>query len=112
MKFPTLVWNAFATKPIHVVIYGEGLTEDGAPIIAAEGDFSCNWQDSASTVLTKQQKKVRIAGKAYIVGDIAPNVADISGGYVEVNGGRYQIAKGVKARNPDGTVNFTELDVM
>lgn len=112
MKFPTLVWNAFVTKPIHVVIYGEGLTEDGAPIIAAEGDFSCNWQDSATTIYTKEQKKVRISGKTFIVGDIAPNVADISGGYVEINGVQRRIAKGIKARNPDGTVNYTELDVI
>lgn len=112
MEFPKLVRLGFATTPIHVVIYGEGLTEDGAPVVVAEGDFSCNWQDSATTIYTKEQKKVRISGKTFIVGDIAPNVADISGGYVEINGVQRRIAKGIKARNPDGTVNYTELDVI
>lgn len=112
MEFPKLVRFGFATTPIHVVIYGEGVTEDGSPVIAAQGDFDCNWQDSAATVLTKEQKKVRISGKALINGDLAPALAVISGGYVEINGVRRDIAHGIKARNPDGTVNYTELDVM
>lgn len=112
MKFPQLVTFGFSQTPIHVAIYTEGITEDGAPIVAAEGDYLCNWQDSAQTVLTKEQKEVRISGKAIISGDIAPSIAIISGGTVTINGVQRDIAIGVKARNPDGTVNYTELDVV
>lgn len=112
MKFPQLVKNFFAAIPIEVTIYAEGLSEDGAPIVAMTGTYTCNWQDSAKTVLTSEQKKVQTQGKALITGDIAPGIAVISGGYVTVNGVRREIARGVKARNPDGTVNYTELDVI
>lgn len=113
MKFPNLVLPCFARKEIHVIIYGEGLTEDGAPEIVEDIDeLECNWQAGASTVLTKEKKKVQISGKALFTGDICPDTNDISSGYVEVCGIRRNIAKGQKHYNPDGTVNYTELDVV
>lgn len=130
MRFPSLVRKKFCKTPIYLTLYGEGLTEDGAPIVIYErkelypsdklfpknsqyGDFLyCNYQDSAKTILTEQQKKVEVSGVILIPGDIAPNSPTISGGFAEINGVRREIVKGVKARNPDGTVNFTELDVI
>lgn len=35
----------------------------------------------------------------------------IESGYIVVFGQKHSIVKGTKARNPDGTVNFTRLDV-
>ena len=74
--------------------------------------MDCNYQDSAKTVLTAQQKKVEVSGVILVPGDIVPDSPTISGGFAEINGVRREIVKGVKARNPDGTVNFTELDVI
>ncbi len=129
MKYPCLVRPQFCKTPIYLTLYGEGLTEDGAPIAIYErtelfaqddllpsdnlyGDYIyCNYQDCAKTVLTAQQKKVEVSGIILIPGDIAPNVPVISGGFAEIDGVKREIVKGVKARNPDGTVNFTELDV-
>ncbi len=112
MKYPNLVRPCFCCTPIVVVLYSEGLTEDGAPEIAFEGFLSCNWQDSGKTVLTAEQKRVQAEGVALFNGDICPDLAVISGGYVEVFGARRTVVKGRKVRNPDGTVNYTELDVM
>ncbi len=130
MKYPCLVRPRFCKTPIYLTLYGEGLTEDGAPIVIYErkelfpsddllpsdslyGDYLyCNYQDCAKTVLTAQQKKVEVSGVILIPGDIAPNVPAISGGFAEINGVRREIIKGVKARNPDGAVNFVELDVI
>lgn len=112
MKFPNLVRKGFQNTPISVILYGEGLTEDGAPEVIFEADLLCNWQDGAKTVLTKEQKRVEISGRALFNGDICPDAAVISGGTVTIFGEQRDIVKGVKARNPDGTVNFTELDVM
>ncbi len=112
MKYPSLVRPHFCQTPVTVVLYGEGLSEDGAPEIAFESELLCNWQDGAKTVLTDKQKRVDIVGAALFNGDICPDLAVISGGYVEAFGVRRTIAKGRKARNPDGTVNYTELDVM
>ena len=112
MKYPCLVRPKYCQTPVTVTIHSEGVTEDGAPEIAFEAELMCNWQDSAKTVLTAQQKRVDVIGKALFTGDICPDLPVISGGFVTVFGEKRVIAKGTKARNPDGTVNYTELDVM
>ena len=113
MKFPSLVRQKFCKTPIYLTLYGEGVTEDGAPEVIFESEkVNCNYQDKAKTVLTAQQKKVEVSGVILVPGDIVPDSPTISGGFAEINGVRREIVRGVKARNPDGTVNFTELDVI
>lgn len=112
VKFPSLVKKQFCKTPVEVTIYGEGVGEDGAPIVSYSGEHLCNYQDKAKTVLTAEKKLVQVSGVALIPGDIAPDLPTLSGGTVEINGVKRDIAQGIKARNPDGTVNFTELDVI
>lgn len=111
MKYPCLVPSVLCRVPVHVVLYGEGISEDGEPIKAFEGDFKCNYQDSAETTLSAEQKRVKISGTALFNGDICLDVAVISDGTVTVFGVERKIAKGSKARNPDGSVNYTRLDL-
>lgn len=109
MKYPKLVPDAVCRTPIRIVIQQEGLDEDGAPIAAFDSQLRCNWQDSGKVELTTQQEYVRITGKALFNGDICPSVPNITKGYAVINGERRYIAEGRKARNPDGTVNYTEV---
>lgn len=137
MKYPCLVPPFLCKTPVHVIIYSEGISEDGEPITAFEGDLRCNYQDSAKTVLTKEQKKVESTGSALFCGDIAPQLAVISDGEVLISTG-YRLAPGTrlkpnqalmpganncigekrkilratKSRNPDGTVNYTSLELV
>ncbi len=114
MKFPCLVRPRFCKTPVDITLYGEGLTEYGSPVVIFSSDdfIYCNYQDKAKTVMTAQKKLVEVSGVVLIPGDIVPDYPAISGGYVVVNGVKRDIVRGVKARNPDGTVNFTELDVI
>lgn len=109
MKYPPLVPNAMCKTPIQLVIEREGLDEDGAPIEAFSADLKCNWQDGGRVELTAEQKYVRITGRAYFNGDICPDVPLIASGYGVIFGERRVIAEGIKARNPDGSVNYTEV---
>lgn len=111
MKWPSLVPDKVCITPIHIKIEDVGLSEEGEPIIILEGDFRCNFQDQAHKILTAEQKLVTLSGKAYLNGDIAPDLAVISGGEVEVFGIKRKLYKGTKARNPDGTVNYTLLEL-
>lgn len=112
MKFPCLVRKKDCKVPVHVTIESEGLTEDGGPEILFSGDLLCNYQDTARRVLTGEQKLVLISGSALFPGDIAPDVPEFSGGTLTVFGIPRRIEQGMKARNPDGTVNYTRLDVV
>jgi hypothetical protein len=95
-----------------VTIYGEGVGEDGEPNVVFDADLKCNYQDKAKTLLTNEQKFVRITGSAYFSNDIAPDVPVISSGTVTIFGVERTIEQGSKARNPDGTVNYTLLEVV
>ena len=112
MNYPKLVKEKDCKTDIHVVLYGEGITECGEPVIALEKDLKCNYQDKAKRVLNAEKLIIQLTAKAYFVGDIAPDLPVISGGLVTVFGETRLIHQGTKARNPDGTVNFTELEIV
>lgn len=130
MKFLPLVKKQFCKTPVEVTIYGEGITEDGSPVIAFEcknlypsdslypsavlhgGNSLCNMQSKAKTVYTKEQKIVQVSAVLLFDGDIVPDSPNLSGGFVILDGIKRNIVQGIKHRNPDGTVNFTELDVI
>lgn len=112
MKYPCLVDKRYCKTQIEVTIYQEGISEDGEPLTAVQYSGLCNYQDSAKTVLTADKKLVQLSAQAYFIGDIVPDLAVISGGEVTINGEKRRIFQGTKARNPDGTVNYTRLDLI
>lgn len=75
-------------------------------------DLTCNFQDRAKTILTTEKKLVQITGTALFPGDIAPDFPTLSGGIVTIFGEDRRIEQGMKARNPDGTVNYSQLEVV
>ncbi len=77
------------------------------PVIQYSG--KCNYQDKAKTIYTADKKLVQITGSALFPGDICPELSVISGGKATVFGAPRRILEGRKARNPDGTVNYTEV---
>ena len=111
MKFPCVVPKAVCKTPIRIEIEQEGISEDGEPLSAVMVDTLCNYQDRAKKILTAEKKEVIITGCALIPGDIAPELPTISGGTVTIFGEQRRIATGMKARNIDGTVNYTRLDL-
>ena len=131
MKFPKLVKPRFCKTPVDVmVVYSESLSEDGEPKILFErrtlfpnnnlypqddlymGPLMCNYQATAKTMYTDKKKAVTITGTLLFDGDLCPSLPEITSGYIEMFGCRREIARGMKARNPDGSVNYTRLEVI
>lgn len=112
MKYPKLVPPKICTVPCTVSIETEGITEDGAPEEAFTAELNCNYQDSSKKVITSDKTEVQLTGSALFDGDIAPSLAVISKGTLTIFGEERMIVQGTKARNPDGTVNYTRLDVI
>ena len=112
MYYPQLVPDKYCKTPISVTIYAEDITEDGEPATVFSGYLMCNWQDCAKTAVTQREKTAVISGEAFFNGDICPAAAVIPGGFVTVFGKKRTIVKGTKARNPDGTVNYTKLELL
>lgn len=109
MKYPCLVPKRLCKTDISVTIDQEGLNEYGEPLKPVEYYGQCNYQDKAKTVLTTEKKLIEITGTALFPGDICPDLPAISGGSAVIFGGKRRILEGRKARNPDGTVNYTEV---
>lgn len=110
MVYPKLVRNA--KTPVQVVITAAEPNEFNERNVLLNKWFLCNYQDGASVKYTADKQSLITVGTVYIDGDILPDEHDISSGYVTVFGEKRIIAKGSKARNFDGSVNYTRLDVI
>ena len=110
MKYPCLIPKRQCKTQIKLTLYEEGLSETGSPIIFATLDTTCNYQDSAKTVLSADKKLIQLSGVALFTNDICPELPTLSGGTAIIYGVERTIFRGTKARNPDGTVNYTKLE--
>ena len=81
----------------------------GEPLQTITWKGKCNYQDKARTVYTAEKKLIQITGTVLISNDPCPEIPVISSGTAEIMGVKRQIVQGMKARNPDGSVNFTEV---
>lgn len=111
MKYPCVVLKQFCKTDIEVTLNREGRNKYGSPLEPVKWTGKSNYQDNAKTVLTAQKELVQLSGSALIPGDIAPDLPVISGGTIKVCGVERKIYQGYKVRNPDGSVNYTRLDV-
>ena len=109
MRYPCLVPKRLCKTDICLKLDQEGLTEYGEPLPVITYSGKCNYQDKARTVLTAEKKLVEITGCALFPGDVCPELPVISGGEAVLFGVKRRIQQGRKARNPDGSVNYTEV---
>lgn len=112
MKYPCLIPKSVCKTDVHIELSQEGVDKYGEPLAAIIIDnVKCNYQDTAKTVFTLEKKEVKLTGCIYIPGDIAPTLPTLSGGTATIFEVKRRIYQGTKARNPDGTVNYTMLEV-
>lgn len=113
-KWPKLVPSTVCTTPVTVRLQ-EGVEDDGSPKYTVVWEGKCNYSEKSRQVLDEKRQLVELQARALIDGDIAPG-QDIAGEAVITSVGfpgvvRY-IYSASRARNPDGTVNFTQLELM
>ena len=112
MAYPCLIpdWALNATATVSIA--SEGVNEDGEIIPEFTIERKCNLQLKSEVKLDSKKQAVSISGKAYFQGDICPDIRTICGGKVTCNDVDYGINAGSKALNFDGTVNYTELELV
>ena len=112
MAFPCLVDKRFCKTNVLVTIDKDEMNEDGEIERVASIITTCNLQMGARVSMTKDKEKIELAGVALFIGDLCPSVPVISSGTVKVYDREYSINKGTKNLNPDGTVNYTTLELI
>lgn len=109
--YPCLI-QSWALNVEANIRLSNGIDEDGEEAIFYIQNKKGNLQLKSSQRLTAQKEIITISGKLLIPGDICPSMPKITGGSVECGGATYDIHKGQKNLNPDGTVNYTTLELM
>ena len=100
MKFPQLVPERVCKTPCKVY-RTDGLNRDGSKkqTVIFEGKLSA------------EKQLITLSGEALFCGDIAPDNAVIEG-YAVIGGRTYKIYGSEKAKDPDGRVNYTRLELI
>lgn len=112
MVFPCLVEKRFCNTPVTVSIESDAVNEDGELADVFTTETKCNLQMGARASFTKDKEKIELSGVALFIGDLCPSIPVIASGNVTINGNKYGINKGKKNYNPDGTVNYTTLELV
>lgn len=112
MAYPCLIPKWALNKLVEVHIAGNGVSEDGELDSTLDITRKCNIQFKSEQKLDEKRQSVNLTGKAYFEGDICPDIRTIKGGKLTCDGIDYKIHAGSKALNFDGSVNYTELELM
>lgn len=109
MNYPKLVLstNSIAT----ITLESGGTNEYGEPIAITLNNVECNYQAKSYDKYSKNGKAVLIKGKAYIDGDITNGVI-YTDGTMTVYNNKHDIESVTVARNLDGTVNYTLIELL
>ena len=92
--------------------FSQSLSKDEEDeLIKFKGDSILLGANAMLTPLKGFDMVLRKSATLYIDGDALPDVARIAGGTVAALGLEWRIVAGTKARNPDGTVNYTRLEL-
>lgn len=110
MKWPELVPASICNTPITVTIT-DGIGEDGAPKVVTTWSGNCNYSEKQKQVLDAERRLITLEATALFPGDIFPEREKLEGEVV-LGDTTWMIYRGSRARNPDGTVNFTQLELM
>ena len=108
LPFPTHLLNADCVAKLNL----EGLNEQGAPEAALTWSGKVIFFEKSRTTMTADQRIVRLEGQVIAKGDIAPSLEVISDGEVSVRGRTYKLYRSERARNPDGSVHHTVLELV
>lgn len=111
MKYPSLVPDKICRT--QVTIYQtDGLNRDGSPKKSIIFEGKCFYSEKTRTKLTADKQLITLSGEMLFNSDISPDTDVITGTAELLSGIRRVIHSSQKAKNPDGTVNYTRLELI
>ena len=105
-----LPYPVFLDKVPVVIYLTDGKNEQGAPNIVKTITTKCTFNEKVQNKIGPDGKITVVQGKVLLYGDIAPDVKWLQG-HLIINSKTYIIHKGIRTRNPDGTVHHSELEL-
>lgn len=108
LPFPSHLLNTHCVAKLNL----DGLNEQGAPAAALTWEGKVIFSEKSRTTVTADNRIIRLEGQIIARGDIAPSLEVISDGEVSVGGRTYTVYRSERARNPDGSIHHTVLELM
>ena len=110
MGYPKLV--RIARTPVHVELFKAECNDYNERETAVCGDFLCNHQSGGEIAYGEQKQRIQLAGTLLFDGDICPDCDSPVDGRLTLLGSEFRAVRVQKHRNPDGSVNYTRIDVI
>jgi len=111
MKYPNLVPDRVCVTQC-TIYQTDGLNRDGSPCTKKIFTGKCFYSEKSKTKLTAEKQLVTLSGEALFNGDIAPQSSTVSGNIMLNDALKRKIYASEKAKNPDGSVNYTRLELI
>lgn len=110
MKYPDLVPEKVCVTPC-TIYRTDGINRDGSKKHVETFNGNCMYVEKAHQTLSAEKQLITLSATAFFHGDISPENPKIDG-YAEIDGKERKIYSSEKAKNLDGTVNFTKLELI
>lgn len=110
MKYPQLVPDRVCKTPC-TVYRTDGLNRDGYKKRTVVYEGLCFHSEKSKQKINAEKQVITLSGEVLFNGDIAED-SPIIDGYVCIGGREYKIYASEKAKNPDGSVNYTRLELI
>lgn len=111
MKYPELVPDRVCNIPVKI-FRTDGLNRDGSPKKTSIFEGKCFYSEKTKQKITAEKQLITLSGEMLFNGDIAPDMDNIEGEAEILSSIHRKIYASEKARNPDGTVNYTRLELI
>ena len=112
MKYPKLVPPSVCKTKIMMKINRDEIGEYGESDVSQVGSFYCNYQATSKRIYTSDTSYIQLSGVALLDGDALDMNSNPSDGEVVILGRTFRIHSISKMRNPDGSVNYTKIELI
>lgn len=112
MKYPKLVPPSVCKTKIMVTINRDEIGEYGESEVQQVGSFYCNYQATSKRIYTSDTSYIQLSGIALLDGDAFDMGSNPSDGEAVITGRTFRIHSVSKMRNPDGSVNYTKVELI
>lgn len=112
MKYPKLVPPSVCKTKIMVKVNLDEIGEYGESDVSQVGSFYCNYQATSKRIYTSDTSYIQLSGIALLDGDALDMNSNPSDGEAVILGRTFRIHSISKMRNPDGSVNYTKIELI
>lgn len=107
--YPKLILPQFTKTEVRIISESDEYDENGSPKTLLDATFKCNFQAGNKRIVDEKHSTIERVSTLYLDGDV---LGDVASGECFIYDKKYKIKNIIKARNPDGTINFTELELI